>query len=115
MPGITGWAQVNGRNGVTWPDKFNLDVWYVDHLSWKLDLQILGMTVWKILKREGINEPGHAIEAITNARAITRGRTSHRERAEVLLVPARELRPRERVALAAEMLERVGRGHAPEP
>jgi len=57
-PGITGWAQVNGRNAITWEDKFKLDLWYVDHQSFKLDLKIIGLTVWKILKREGINQPG---------------------------------------------------------
>jgi len=59
-PGITGWAQVNGRNAITWEQKFELDVWYLDHLSLWLDLKIIGMTVWKILKREGINQPGEA-------------------------------------------------------
>ena len=59
-PGITGWAQVNGRNAITWEDKFKLDVWYVDNLSLGLDMKIIAMTIWKILKREGINQPGHA-------------------------------------------------------
>ena len=59
-PGITGWAQVNGRNAITWEEKFKLDVWYVDNLSLWLDIKILGMTVWKILKREGISQPGQA-------------------------------------------------------
>lgn len=59
-PGITGWAQVNGRNAVTWEQKFNLDVWYVDNLSFWLDLKITALTLWKILKREGINQPGQA-------------------------------------------------------
>lgn len=54
LPGITGWAQVNGRNALTWERKFSLDVWYVDHLSLKLDLHILGLTLWKVLRREGI-------------------------------------------------------------
>jgi sugar transferase EpsL len=58
-PGITGWAQVNGRNVLTWEQKFALDVWYVDHRSIWLDLKILALTIWKILKREGINQPGH--------------------------------------------------------
>jgi sugar transferase EpsL len=58
--GITGWAQVNGRNVITWEEKFKLDVWYVDHMSFGLDLKIIGMTIWKILKREGISQPGHA-------------------------------------------------------
>lgn len=59
-PGITGWAQVNGRNTITWEEKFKLDVWYVDNWSLWLDLQIIFMTIWKILKREGINHPGQA-------------------------------------------------------
>lgn len=60
LPGITGWAQINGRNGLSWEEKFKLDVWYVDHLSWGLDLKILFLTGWKILKREGISQPGKA-------------------------------------------------------
>jgi sugar transferase EpsL len=59
-PGLTGWAQVNGRNALTWEDKFRLDVWYVDHWSFWLDLKILFLTVWKVFKREGISQPGHA-------------------------------------------------------
>lgn len=59
-PGITGWAQVNGRNAITWEEKFKLDVWYVDHMSFKLDMKILWMTFIKVLKREGISAPGHA-------------------------------------------------------
>ena len=59
-PGLTGWAQVNGRNAISWEDKFKLDVWYVDHWSLKLNLKILVLTFWKILEREGINQPGHA-------------------------------------------------------
>jgi len=60
LPGITGWAQVNGRNALTWEDKFCLDVWYVDHWSFGLDIKILWLTFWKALKREGINQPGQA-------------------------------------------------------
>jgi sugar transferase EpsL len=60
MPGITGWAQVSGRNALTWEQKFDLDVWYVDHRSFLLDLRILLMTVWKVCKREGIGHEGHA-------------------------------------------------------
>lgn len=60
LPGITGWAQVNGRNALTWEEKFRLDVWYVDHWSLWLDLKILLLTLWKVLKREGISQPGHA-------------------------------------------------------
>jgi len=59
-PGITGWAQVNGRNALTWEQKFALDVWYVDHVSFWLDIKIIALTFWKILKREGINQPGQA-------------------------------------------------------
>lgn len=60
LPGITGWAQVNGRNALTWEEKFRLDVWYVDHWSLWLDLRILAMTFWKAFKQEGISQPGHA-------------------------------------------------------
>jgi sugar transferase EpsL len=60
LPGITGWAQINGRNALTWEDKFHLDVWYVDHWSFWLDVKILFLTVWKVFKREGISQPGHA-------------------------------------------------------
>ncbi len=59
-PGITGWAQVNGRNAISWEDKFKLDVWYVDNWSLWLDVKILGMTVMRVLKREGINQTGEA-------------------------------------------------------
>lgn len=55
MPGISGWAQVNGRNAITWEEKFNYDVWYVDNVSFFLDLKIFLMTILKILKKEGIN------------------------------------------------------------
>lgn len=59
-PGITGWAQVNGRNAISWEQRFALDVWYVDHRSFWLDLQILVRTIWQIVKGEGIAAPGHA-------------------------------------------------------
>jgi sugar transferase EpsL len=59
-PGITGWAQVNGRNGTNWPERFALDLWYVDHWSLKLDAKILLRTLWQTLKRNGITQPGHA-------------------------------------------------------
>jgi lipopolysaccharide/colanic/teichoic acid biosynthesis glycosyltransferase len=59
-PGITGWAQVNGRNAISWEEKFSLDVWYVDNASFTLDLKILWMTVLKIMKREGISQEGQA-------------------------------------------------------
>ncbi len=59
-PGITGWAQVNGRNTVSWDERFRLDVWYVDNRSLWLDLRILWLTVRKVIKREGINARGEA-------------------------------------------------------
>lgn len=59
-PGITGWAQVNGRNQLSWEDKFRLDVWYVDNQSLWLDLKILCLTVWKVISREGITAEGKA-------------------------------------------------------
>jgi lipopolysaccharide/colanic/teichoic acid biosynthesis glycosyltransferase len=59
-PGLTGWAQVNGRNAITWEEKFRLDVWYVHNRSLWLDLRIIGMTLLKVLKREGISRQGHA-------------------------------------------------------
>lgn len=58
-PGITGWAQVNGRNAISWEEKFNLDVWYVNHISMGLDLKILFLTVKKVFIREGISADGH--------------------------------------------------------
>jgi len=60
LPGITGWAQVNGRNAISWEEKFALEVWYVDHWSIWLDLKILIMTVFKVLKREGISAKNQA-------------------------------------------------------
>ena len=57
-PGITGWAQVNGRNALSWEDKFRLDVWYVDNRTLLLDLKILFLTVFKTASRDGINPPG---------------------------------------------------------
>jgi sugar transferase EpsL len=57
-PGVTGWAQVNGRNAISWEDKFALDVWYVDHQSLRLDLRIILLTGWSVLRREGITEAG---------------------------------------------------------
>ena len=58
-PGITGWAQVNGRNALSWEEKFKLDVWYVDNQSFWLDIKILLLTVCQLIKRQGINQPGH--------------------------------------------------------
>ncbi|RDV01466.1 sugar transferase [Sphingorhabdus pulchriflava] len=59
-PGVTGWAQVNGRNALSWEDKFALDVWYVDHQSFWLDMRILLLTIGKVVKREGISGAGEA-------------------------------------------------------
>lgn len=59
-PGITGWAQINGRNAISWEQKFALDVWYVDHQSLALDLKILWLTIWRVVKREGISQAGQA-------------------------------------------------------
>ncbi len=59
-PGITGWAQVNGRNVLSWEERFRLDVWYVDHLTFWLDMRILWMTVYQVIRRKGISQPGSA-------------------------------------------------------
>jgi sugar transferase EpsL len=63
LPGITGWAQVNGRNTTTWEQRFALDLWYVDHHSLLLDFKILFMTVWKVITREGVIDPADAVAA----------------------------------------------------
>lgn len=60
IPGMTGWAQVNGRNALSWPARLRMDVWYVDNWSFWLDIKILLMTVIKVIQREGISEPGQA-------------------------------------------------------
>lgn len=59
-PGLTGWAQINGRNAISWEEKFELDVWYVDHWSFTLDLKILWKTVIKVIKKDGISADGEA-------------------------------------------------------
>ncbi|MDP2138586.1 MAG: sugar transferase [Candidatus Didemnitutus sp.] len=59
-PGLTGWAQINGRNALSWEEKFALDVWYVDHRGFWLDLRILFRTVWQVVTRKGISSPGDA-------------------------------------------------------
>ncbi len=59
-PGLTGWAQVNGRNALTWDEKFKLDTWYVDNRTWLLDLKIIVLTIWKVFRREGISAAGEA-------------------------------------------------------
>ncbi len=58
-PGITGWAQVNGRNAISWEDKFKLDLWYVENMNFWLDLKILFLTIAKVVSREGVTQPGH--------------------------------------------------------
>ena len=60
LPGITGWSQINGRNAIAWQEKFELDVWYVDRWSLWLDVKIFFLTVWKVLRQEGITQSGHA-------------------------------------------------------
>jgi sugar transferase EpsL len=60
LPGITGWAQINGRNALSWERRFELDVWYVDNRSLTLDLKILALTVLSVVRRQGISSPGHA-------------------------------------------------------
>ena len=58
-PGLTGWAQVNGRNQMSWPEKFELDVWYIEHQSFWLDLKILALTVLSVLRRDGVSQDNH--------------------------------------------------------
>ncbi|MDO8772752.1 MAG: sugar transferase [Burkholderiaceae bacterium] len=70
-PGITGWAQVNGRNALSWEEKFKLDVWYVDHRSLWLDVKILWLTVRKVLVREGISAPGDATMPVFKGTNLT--------------------------------------------
>jgi sugar transferase EpsL len=60
IPGLTGWAQVNGRNAIDWPTRFKMDVWYVDHWSFWLDVQIIFLTIWKVISREGVNQEGQS-------------------------------------------------------
>lgn len=72
-PGITGWAQVNGRNAITWEEKFELDVWYVNNQSFLLDMKILFLTVLKVFKSEGINQVGHVtMERFTGTKSAVR-------------------------------------------
>ncbi len=58
-PGVTGWAQINGRNGISWEEKFDLDIWYVDHGSLALDTKILWLTVYKVLRRSEVAQKDH--------------------------------------------------------
>lgn len=67
-PGITGWAQVNGRNAISWTRKFELDVWYVDHISFALDVKIVFMTIKKVFVREGISQEGQATMEFFNGK-----------------------------------------------
>jgi len=60
MPGLTGWAQVNGRNAIDWPSKLAMDTWYVDHWSFWLDIKIIFLTIWKVVSREGVNQEGQS-------------------------------------------------------
>ena len=78
VPGITGWAQVNGRNILSWEDKFRLDVWYVDNWSFWLDIKILFKSLWKVLSREGISQPGH----VTSEEFMGNGETWNKDRKE---------------------------------
>ena len=69
-PGVTGWAQVNGRNNISWEEKFKMDIWYVDNYSFVLDVKIICMTVLKVLKREGISQRSMATAAEFNPQAF---------------------------------------------
>jgi sugar transferase EpsL len=71
-PGITGWAQVNGRNALDWEQRFELDLWYVEHRSLRLDLRIIAMTAWRMLRPQGIAQPGQA--TMTRFTGSQRGR-----------------------------------------
>ena len=73
LPGITGWAQINGRNALTWEQKFAHDVWYVDHRSMALDVRILAQTLVKTVLREGISQPGHATAEEFKGQGDTQG------------------------------------------
>ncbi len=70
-PGITGWAQIHGRNTISWQDKFALDVWYVDHRTLGLDLRILLVTAWKVIRRDGINAGSDATMAEFTGSAVS--------------------------------------------
>lgn len=73
-PGITGWAQINGRNELTWEEKFRLDIWYVNNYSFWLDIKILILTVYKVIISEGINQPGNAtVETFRGSKSTVRG------------------------------------------
>jgi sugar transferase EpsL len=78
LPGITGWAQVHGRNAISWDDKFAMDVWYVDHHSMWLDLRVISLTLLQIVQRDGIDQPGvvGAAEFMGNDAAESRSGTA---------------------------------------
>ncbi len=67
-PGISGWAQVNGRNAISWEQKFKLDIWYVDHVSWLTDVKIFWLTIYNILRRKDISQQGHVTMEIFNGK-----------------------------------------------
>ena len=69
-PGLSGWAQINGRNAISWEEKFRLDIWYVDHQSFWLDLWILVLTIWKVIRREGITAKGEATMPLFTGSAL---------------------------------------------
>ncbi len=74
-PGFSGWAQINGRNALPWEEKFRLDVWYVDHQSFWLDLRIFLITIWKVIRREGISAAGEATMApFTGSASVSESR-----------------------------------------
>jgi sugar transferase EpsL len=76
-PGITGWAQVHGRNALTWDEKFRLDVWYVDHVSLWVDVKILALTAWRVMQRDGISSSGHVTMPEFMGNCETGGSTHH--------------------------------------
>jgi len=71
-PGFSGWAQINGRNALSWEEKFRFDVWYVDHQSFWLDLRIFLLTIWKVIRRDGISAAGEATIAPFSGSAVSR-------------------------------------------
>lgn len=77
LPGITGWAQVNGRNAISWEQKFALDIWYVEHWSLKLDLRILFRTIVQVFRRQGISREGHATMPEFRGSEATASRGGH--------------------------------------
>ena len=74
-PGLTGWAQVNGRNAISWEERFALDVWYVDNYDLRLDIRILLLTAWKVLRRDAISAPFHA--TMPGFTGLTRASNNH--------------------------------------